>query len=883
MNRLTTGKLLVFTWCLGAALLASAQPVFDKPPIGDWADFVEPNFPFFSSALDARKTDKSWPTNNLTARGIVLNLGHELWACFDTDLIRMAAIWKGKDVSETAMARISYHDAGKKAVEGEEHLPEPMGTPSIANGIYPGWQIGSRISTDDPREPCPDKEEIGRGALQPSLGRFDAIRFTSEGVSLEYHVGSTAVREWASGGSQRTNWIVQRRFEVPAHAEELSLAIGNKASVAESIEVAVASGKGMSKKEEPLLEKTNGLWVVHVPPAKNIQKFDVLIGPEARPALLGKRSEEIPRIRWPDLVTTKGHLSQSKTAYVTDDIEIPVPNPWRRNVRLADIAFFSDGRAASVSFDGDVWIISGLAGDLNEVKWRRFASGLHEPMSLCIRENEVFVFDRNGIWRLRDTDGNGEADVYEMFSNAFAQTSETREYAHGMKLAPDGSFVIGKGGIQMSHMGKDNGKVMRISPDGKTATTLGYGFRSPYVGVHPKTGLVTASDQQGNYVPTTPLHIVRDGQFYGFLSRLLPKEKYPAPIAEPLTWIPYPVNSSGATQVWLADTKMGPLNDHLIHLAYFRPEIFTVLLNQRTTRTQAAILSLTRDLQFSPMNGAVNPVDGQLYVIGFQIFGTAANRISGLARIRYTGAQSTMPTAVVPMDKGILLRFDFPLNPQHATNLANYSAERWNYKRTADYGSPHFKLDGTKGQDAMTPSSAYLSNDGKTVFVGIPDMKPVMQMRFGWSLATVEGKTFEQNACFTPYDLAPFTPGAEGFPPIAVDLDYKAPTALAETPVTAEEGKRLATLLGCELCHSNDGSTQGKVGPTWKGVFGSERLFANAPKTMATEGYLRESIQQPSTKIVKGFEKGDVAMPSYEGLISDPQIEALILYIKSLR
>src|SRR5437899_6963585 len=114
-------------------------------------------------------------------------------------------------------------------------------------------------------------------------------------------------------------------------------------------------------------------------------------------------------------------------------------------------------------------MISGLRGGLGEVKWRRFASGLHEPQSLCIRDEEIFVFDRNGIWRLRDTDGNGEAGAHELFSNAFAQTAETREYAQAMKLAPGGSFIIGKGGIQMTTLGKHNGCALRISPDGKSA------------------------------------------------------------------------------------------------------------------------------------------------------------------------------------------------------------------------------------------------------------------------------------------------------------------------------------------------------------------------------------------------------------------------------
>jgi cytochrome c2 len=288
-------------------------------------------------------------------------------------------------------------------------------------------------------------------------------------------------------------------------------------------------------------------------------------------------------------------------------------------------------------------------------------------------------------------------------------------------------------------------------------------------------------------------------------------------------------------------------------------------------------------LEFSPFDGAVNPVDGQLYLAGFQIFGTTANQNSGLARLRYTGAPSLLPREVVAMDKGVLLRFDVALDETKAVDPANYSAERWNYKRTAAYGSPHFKLDGSKGQEAMVPSSAYLSKDHKSVFIGIHDLKPVMQMRIGWALATKEGAGFQQNAYFTPYEMARFVPAAEGFADLAVDLTPRLAHAGPATPVSAEEGKRVAELMGCVACHSPDGPTLGKVGPTWKGLFGSQVLLAGGTSAIADEAYLRESIREPAAKIVRGFDKSDTAMPSYEGVISDGQIEALILYIKSLR
>src|SRR5690606_233288 len=204
--------------------------------------------------------------------------------------------------------------------------------------------------------------------------------------------------------------------------------------------------------------------------------------------------------RWPETVVTAARLAPATNAYVVDSIEPPFDNPWRRNVRLADIGFFPDGRAALVTFDGDVWLATGLEGDLQNVRWSRFTSGFHEPLGLCIRRGEVFVHDRNGIWRVIDSDGDGEADQHELFSSAFTQTAETREFASGLRVLPDGSFVIGKGGQRGDTLSRHSGTVLRIAPDGESVEMLGRGLRQPFIGVHPLDGRVTASDQQGHYV-----------------------------------------------------------------------------------------------------------------------------------------------------------------------------------------------------------------------------------------------------------------------------------------------------------------------------------------------------------------------------------------------
>ena len=85
--------------------------------------------------------------------------------------------------------------------------------------------------------------------------------------------------------------------------------------------------------------------------------------------------------------------------------------------------------------------------------------------------------------------------------------------------------------------------------------------------------------------------------------------------------------------------------------------------------------------------------------------------------------------------------------------------------------------------------------------------------------------------------------------------------------------------MGCVACHSVDGTQAGKTGPTLKGVYGSSVQLTGKPARVADEAYLLQSILEPGSEIVKGFEPG---MPSFRGVLSDAQVRSLVMYIRGL-
>jgi cytochrome c oxidase subunit 2 len=98
------------------------------------------------------------------------------------------------------------------------------------------------------------------------------------------------------------------------------------------------------------------------------------------------------------------------------------------------------------------------------------------------------------------------------------------------------------------------------------------------------------------------------------------------------------------------------------------------------------------------------------------------------------------------------------------------------------------------------------------------------------------------------------------------------------SPVDAGQ-ELFAGQFACATCHREDGKG---LGPALGGVFGSNVPLADGRSVVADDNYLRESIMNPSAKVVRGFTSPSL-MPPFQGMATEEQLMQLIAYVKSLK
>jgi type 1 glutamine amidotransferase/cytochrome c2 len=862
-----------------------------------FGDYVEEHFPFYTSTVSKGTKQKKALAKDVTARGFILKPGQDHYACFDADLLRYSSIWKNGTLARSSMAPGSYNlkSSSKKSSQGEFNLPTHQGTTIASLRSIPGIEK-NQSTWKDPRTAATDPKQVNNGPLPTNKGHWNGIFLTEEGPILSYSLGQTEIFENLRSQNHKDTNFLQRRIQAVNVDRKTFIHIGEFdagaiATTDDFVFIKTEEGKGVALKlfaDQPCRFVNRGERIdLEILTTKEINiNLHYWEGEKKRMEVFQNYQNNVfrfpdvnrtPPPYWPETEKTKivRAKKQPGANFLIDEIPLPFINNMKRNIRLSGVAFFDDGRAALTTFDGDVWIVSDL--DQKYATWKRFASGLNELQSIVIKNQQIYVFGRSGITRLHDRDNNGEADYYENFCNLPIQTAETREFPMDMKLHPDGSFIIAKGGQRTQTINPHAGSVIKVAANGKSIKVIADHLREPYLGIDPDNGEIFASDQQGHWTPATPFYSIKQGGYHGFIPGFQKKNK--ETFSEPISWLPHRINQSGSGILKIKSKKLAFVNNKFFYLDFNGPSLGLFYYNSKES-SNAPYIRLKEHFNFPLLKAAINPKDRYPYVTGFKIWGTNALQLSGFARLRPANKKPTLPKDIEIYKQGVLLRFHQKVLAD-SINPHLFSLERWNYLRSSKYGSGHYLRDGKPGQEKIPLSSVTLSKDKKAVFIAIPNMVKTEQMSLSWRLIDEAQQSLDQSTYFTINTLKDFTSQQVALFPT---IDFNAPALKNSTTgvvkASLELGKATVEKLGCVTCHSLGSEREGKFGPAWKGIFDSQRTLADDSQTKVDSEYLKESIMKPAAKVVKGFQ---AAMPSYEGIIQAHELESIILYLKSLK
>jgi hypothetical protein len=473
-----------------------------------------------------------------------------------------------------------------------------------------------------------------------------------------------------------------------------------------------------------------------------------------------------------------------KDAYKVETIKMPEG----LNSETGGIGFLPDGRLVACFHRGEVMIYDPKTED-----WKLFAEGLHDPLGLLVVNNsELIVMQQPELTRIKDTDGDGQADLYENLTDDFGISGNYHEFNYGPVKDKNGNlfFALNTGssgdGIfsevrgELKTIGRDGedgrrqmfsvvpyrGYILKLTPAGKLEP-YALGLRSPNgIGFDLK-GNLFVTDNQGDWVSTSTLYHVQKGNFYGHPASLVWTENWPdknpfyMPVDEldkmrtkAAVLFPQGIMANSPSQPLVDATggKFGPFAGQLLIGEMNRDRIVRVMLEEVGGELQGACVPFidghglhkgNNRLAFAP--------DGSLWV-GQTDHGWAGDE--GIQRIVFTGQQ---PMDIYSMNltaNGFDLSFTQPVGDA-ALNPDNYRFRHYYYDYyKKDQSEPVDKSIQIDVQEVPV-TNVELSSDKKKVSLTLGSLKPgyIYELKLD-SITSSKGKPLANNLiCYTLNNL----------------------------------------------------------------------------------------------------------------------------------
>jgi len=660
------------------------------------------------------------------------------WMIYEHDTLQAAAAMTGKFIDWRGVAFDGSHGTHSSLT----------GDLLFTNPNQPAWANPENGSWEDVRFLGRDGKPYG--PLPRSWCRYEGLYRHGNSSILQYSVGKARILEAAEVVEYGAHPLFIRTLNITKSPHDLNLRI---APDTDGLQIdAPAPGT--------TLAKSAGFHLLTIPAAATPAQFRIgitkgaddatraaLINAARLPLALDSLTKGGPA-QWPQDVITQGIPGDDNGPFATDVITHPdaAANPWQSWLRLTGFDFYPDAdRAAVCTWMGDVWTVSGLAQQpLGELKWRRIASGLFQPLGLKIINGAIFVCCRDQLAKLHDLNADGETDFIECFNSDHQVTEHFHEFAMGLQSDAAGNFYYAKSARHaLKEVVAHHGTLLRVSADGTHTDILATGFRAANGVCLNPDGTFFVTDQEGHWTPKNRINLVRGtgpDEFYGnmFGYHNITDSSNSA-MQQPLCWITNAFDRSPSELVWVPkDAKWGPLNGSLLNLSYGYGKIYTVPFEKSGGQPQGGMCALPMP-QFPTgvMRGRFHPTDGQFYACGMFAWAGNQSQPGGFYRVRWTGKPALQPIGLRFAKASVKLDFSDALDAATASDLTRYEVRAWDLKRSANYGSEHI------GESALPVTAATL-RDGKSLTLTVPALRPAMGVSVTCRLRGTDGKDTER-------------------------------------------------------------------------------------------------------------------------------------------
>ena len=703
---------------------------------------------------------------SVAARSVVFPLATNVHLAFDTETLRTHTAWRGPSLNlhgapyDGAAGRFLADFTGEVIFTNPPLFPWAGGKPAKniltdfpSKPRYLGHSTRGSVNTLMYELPL-DAEETVRVHESPSVQWVDGtpvvvrrFELSASYLDLEFTAHMEAGRTTTIGQSFAAMGILRAK-DVLLVAFRGRPLLGWKPATGQA-DYAVELLREKDGEVEAVPRHVTGdesHAVVHIPAHRGEISFEVLsvvcadkaeaerLLPKLIPAKVAP--PELMRVSEPPVARTLlSAVTNAAAPTVTTNSgfrieQLQTQNPKLETSPITGLDFLPNGDLVFCTVRGEVFIRSEPADAPGTNILRRFARGLMEPAGLRVLSGEIFIAQKCELTRLRDTDGDGEADLFECVSQAWGFTGGARQFATGPVADKEGRlhvFLDGRGARwEVPFRGWD----ARFSRAGKDFEGWASGFHSPGSALA-MNGDVFVTDNAGPWVPAAKLIHVQESKFQGHPSaQPAPQEQFKEPkeFAPPAVWFPSRLTKQVAG-VAVAPESWGALAGQLL-VADGDGGLLRVQLEQVNGEWQGTAWPLLDEAaEVRKRTASTSPSAPPPHVGGYTQLAFAADGqlwlggAAGLARVRPVGPSPFALKSVKTLADGYELTFTEPVNPASATKPASYELTQFNFRHTVAPGAEH-DFEGTPGRSsALKVGTATVAADGLSVRLKVPGLR----------------------------------------------------------------------------------------------------------------------------------------------------------------